>query len=1397
MSSAAHPELIVAEGLLLSLGDPAGRALETARRLLKDGSLSEADARHRLERLLEDSRGCPACGGGWDGRTCGACGHALREADTPADLPEGTASALPRELPRRKRKRKKEATIVKDVSEATVIGNPSTPGSPSSQTRTAWGGVPYAGAMGRAGGAGGGADTDDQPRIGRNMVDRVLTSDPTMTPPPNLREADGFERCASCVFFGKDECNLYGADGRDGEVANVVHRGGFPVDRDDVCDAHRSATPQVRRLVEALDREDERLAEAARAGNAGMIVRARARVARAEELLTEAVAVEEWAAVAAASGPGLRSSGWSDAARAAALAKRRSRMHGPRFSPSAAALDALKPGDTADLGHGYQVKHAGDKSLRVSHNGHPVGRAHSPEHAVEVAKKHAQGAGPSHQDKFGSTIPDRAKGEGALHYAARRMTKKHFRLVHAAAEPVIDERLLEARAALREVASAAYPGLDRSPKENWVDKAGGLPRYIERIAKHLHYEKGKEIGHAIAIAVNVVKKMCASGDTNFPGKQNVNAKSRSQACAAVAQWEAKKGKSKAKTAAKKVAEAWDDFPTCLALAEAAHRPVSPSWRFVESLLEELGQRWGRDWQDGLDALDEADELLERYAGVEEAAVTIDEAGVARVFHHVGAALHGKWDPLKHPHGRGGRWRETPDKFVPVASMEFPSRKGDVLKRIAFQARGRGSGGKLPGLRDRQRGYRHPEGATDHERMVAEMFDRPKQQTIMPAERRMLGGYLRKRGEHGLAEKMERLSARMLTPEDAASLSRAIRGEGKSMSIWREHGGTGKTPSMPDLAGKPVRLRPPEAREKPRSTGLTASEVETWRKAGRLSRPSDGGAGKDGGLADRAAAGLYDREFAKADASLEAIFRVDNELHGRIRRLTRLGRRNEDVPDAHKIDQAIAKTLQSFKGLIDWDVEKGDDGWTLRVQAPDGEHVIHIGKDAEVTYWSGPAAKTPSSGYPSMTAELPDTSPKPKKTFKGQPAAGGESATYEVQDDGLTVKKQPKPAAAFKANLALAAKIAKLPTQVPKGLVASGEEEKPYHMNPGTYFLGEDGVTYQVLASGPHLMTSKKGQPLAASHVLNTETGTEKMVPAYVQKFYPVLAAPSELKTKPSAPADLYGDIASSIGGGGGGPPSIAGKHFVVTGTVPGYSRPEFTAKLKAAGGVPHSSVTNQVDYLITGEGVGKTKTSAAAAKGVKVLSWDEFEHLLEAVFEPGRHPRGRAGRFTVSVYGGDVGGIDEDFEADTLGEARKLARRYHSKGARATEIIDEHTGHVVDLHEARLEKAERELAAATSSTEIVRLRARRNALREEWSDASRAAAAAARRARGPVANPTVRGRFASGAEEAEHAAKMNRHLAPEHHERLAKAAEDKIQPAKTQGEREHWQRVADHHWGRA
>lgn len=87
--------------------------------------------------------------------------------------------------------------------------------------------------------------------------------------------------------------------------------------------------------------------------------------------------------------------------------------------------------------------------------------------------------------------------------------------------------------------------LDRSPRSNWVEEQGGLPKYIERIAVHL-VGKGMSTSHAIATAVNATKKMCSSGDLNWPGLQQVNPGSRAEACAAVARWEAMKAAARAK-----------------------------------------------------------------------------------------------------------------------------------------------------------------------------------------------------------------------------------------------------------------------------------------------------------------------------------------------------------------------------------------------------------------------------------------------------------------------------------------------------------------------------------------------------------------------------------------------------------------------------------------------------------------------------------------------------------------------------------------------------------------------------------------------------------------------------------------------------------------------------------
>lgn len=80
--------------------------------------------------------------------------------------------------------------------------------------------------------------------------------------------------------------------------------------------------------------------------------------------------------------------------------------------------------------------------------------------------------------------------------------------------------------------------------KNWVDQQGGLPPYIKRISKHLQ-AKGMDKGRAIATAVNAAKKMCKTGDLNWPGIQQVNPGSKAEACTAVSRWEAMKAAAKA------------------------------------------------------------------------------------------------------------------------------------------------------------------------------------------------------------------------------------------------------------------------------------------------------------------------------------------------------------------------------------------------------------------------------------------------------------------------------------------------------------------------------------------------------------------------------------------------------------------------------------------------------------------------------------------------------------------------------------------------------------------------------------------------------------------------------------------------------------------------------------
>jgi DNA ligase (NAD+) len=63
---------------------------------------------------------------------------------------------------------------------------------------------------------------------------------------------------------------------------------------------------------------------------------------------------------------------------------------------------------------------------------------------------------------------------------------------------------------------------------------------------------------------------------------------------------------------------------------------------------------------------------------------------------------------------------------------------------------------------------------------------------------------------------------------------------------------------------------------------------------------------------------------------------------------------------------------------------------------------------------------------------------------------------------------------------------------------------------------------------------------------------------------------------------------------------LAGKTFVITGTLPGMTRDEAKERIQAAGGKVTGSVSGKTDYLLAGEKAG-SKLSKAETLGVEIL----------------------------------------------------------------------------------------------------------------------------------------------------------------------------------------------------
>lgn len=89
------------------------------------------------------------------------------------------------------------------------------------------------------------------------------------------------------------------------------------------------------------------------------------------------------------------------------------------------------------------------------------------------------------------------------------------------------------------------------------------------------------------------------------------------------------------------------------------------------------------------------------------------------------------------------------------------------------------------------------------------------------------------------------------------------------------------------------------------------------------------------------------------------------------------------------------------------------------------------------------------------------------------------------------------------------------------------------------------------------------------------------------------------------------DDAQATGEPAGEEARLAGKTFVVTGTLSRYKRDEIERMIEALGGRASSSVSAQTSYLIAGEKAG-SKLEKARQLGVPILSEDDFQKLIEA-----------------------------------------------------------------------------------------------------------------------------------------------------------------------------------------
>ena len=115
-----------------------------------------------------------------------------------------------------------------------------------------------------------------------------------------------------------------------------------------------------------------------------------------------------------------------------------------------------------------------------------------------------------------------------------------------------------------------------------------------------------------------------------------------------------------------------------------------------------------------------------------------------------------------------------------------------------------------------------------------------------------------------------------------------------------------------------------------------------------------------------------------------------------------------------------------------------------------------------------------------------------------------------------------------------------------------------------------------------------------------QNGTENELPPEVKATQ--LSAVEESQRLKKAGLSMRAPVRSTTG-------KLSGMTFVLTGTLPSYTREEAKRIIEENGGTVASGVSKNVRYVLAGEDAG-SKLAKAHQLGIRIISEDEFKGMI-------------------------------------------------------------------------------------------------------------------------------------------------------------------------------------------